>query len=187
MKTVLVCNQKGGVGKSLIADEIAFSMERSGIPMSFYDLDQQGGTLHEQKIVDEAEVAILDTPGALQKDLVNWLQMADIIIIPTRTTIRDVAPLMHVVDAVEKNAKRSAKIFYVLNGYNRFKSTKKFMEWFDSNKFNDTIITLPQAEAYPQAGVEGMSVIEYAPGSKAAESMKALVNEVREALGLEKE
>ena len=47
MKTILVCNQKGGVGKSLVADEIAFSFERSGIPVSFYDLDTQGGTLHE--------------------------------------------------------------------------------------------------------------------------------------------
>lgn len=34
MKTILVCNQKGGVGKSLVADEIAFSFERSGIPVS---------------------------------------------------------------------------------------------------------------------------------------------------------
>lgn len=33
MKTILVCNQKGGVGKSLVADEIAFSFERSGIPV----------------------------------------------------------------------------------------------------------------------------------------------------------
>ncbi len=47
MKTILVCNQKGGVGKSLVADEIAFSFERSGIPVSFYDLDTQGGTVRE--------------------------------------------------------------------------------------------------------------------------------------------
>ena len=39
MKNILVCNQKGGVGKSLIADELAFSFERSGIPVSFFDLD----------------------------------------------------------------------------------------------------------------------------------------------------
>lgn len=35
MKTILVCNQKGGVGKSLRADEIAFSFELTGTPMNF--------------------------------------------------------------------------------------------------------------------------------------------------------
>ena len=55
MKTILVCNQKGGVGKSLVADEIAFSFERSGIPVSFYDLDTQGGTLHETHEADGAQ------------------------------------------------------------------------------------------------------------------------------------
>ena len=67
MKTILVCNQKGGVGKSLVADEIAFSFERSGIPVSFYDLDTQGGTLHETHEADGAQVAVVDTPGALQE------------------------------------------------------------------------------------------------------------------------
>lgn len=42
MKTILVCNQKGGVGKSLVADEIAFSFERSGIPVSFIRLGHAG-------------------------------------------------------------------------------------------------------------------------------------------------
>ena len=46
MVNILVCNQKGGVGKSLIADELAFSFERSGVPVSFIDLDAQGGTVH---------------------------------------------------------------------------------------------------------------------------------------------
>lgn len=63
MKTILVCNQKGGVGKSLVADEIAFSFERSGIPVSFYDLDAQGGTLHKTNEADGAQVAVVDTPG----------------------------------------------------------------------------------------------------------------------------
>lgn len=49
MYNILVCNQKGGVGKSLIADELAFSFERSGIPLNFYDLDSQGGTIHRSQ------------------------------------------------------------------------------------------------------------------------------------------
>jgi len=39
MKNILICNQKGGVGKSLIADELAFFFERNKTPYNFYDLD----------------------------------------------------------------------------------------------------------------------------------------------------
>ena len=67
MKTILVCNQKGGVGKSLVADEIAFSFERSGIPVSFYDLDTQGGTLHETHEADGAQVAVVTRRGPCRR------------------------------------------------------------------------------------------------------------------------
>lgn len=129
MKTILVCNQKGGVGKSLVADEIAFSFERSGIPVSFYDLDTQGGTLHETHEADGAQVAVVDTPGALQEGLADWLKEADVVVIPTRTTSRDIEPLMRMRKAVFKNS--HAKIVYVMNGWNRFKASRDFMEWFE--------------------------------------------------------
>lgn len=129
MKTILVCNQKGGVGKSLVADEIAFSFERSGIPVSFYDLDTQGGTLHKTHEEDGAQVAVVDTPGALQEGLADWLKEADVVVIPTRTTSRDIEPLMRMRKAVFKNG--HAKIVYVMNGWNRFKASRDFMEWFE--------------------------------------------------------
>ena len=93
MKTILVANQKGGVGKSLIADEIAFSFERSGIPISFYDLDKQGGTIHSTSENPDAKVQIVDTPGALDEDLPSWMREADVLVIPTRTTSRDIPTL----------------------------------------------------------------------------------------------
>lgn len=105
MKTILVCNQKGGVGKSLVADEIAFSFERSGIPVSFYDLDTQGGTLHKT-------------------------HEADVVVIPTRTTSRDIEPLMRMRKTVFKNG--YAKIVYVMNGWNRFKAARATRELVDT-------------------------------------------------------
>lgn len=36
MATVLVISQKGGVGKSTLANEIAFSLDRTQTPYSFF-------------------------------------------------------------------------------------------------------------------------------------------------------
>lgn len=152
MKTILVCNQKGGVGKSLVADEIAFSFERSGIPVSFYDLDAQGGTLHRTQEADGAQVAVVDTPGALQEALSEWLREADVVVIPTRTTSRDIEPLMRMRKAVFKHSR--AKIVYVMNGWNRFKASRDFMEWFEGLAGDQTVVTLPQSEAFVQAFVQ---------------------------------
>ena len=166
MKTILVCNQKGGVGKSLVADEIAFSFERSGIPVSFYDLDAQGGTLHRTREADGAQVAVVDTPGALQEALSEWLREADVVVIPTRTTSRDIEPLMRMRKAVFKHGR--AKIVYVMNGWNRFKASRDFMEWFEGLAGDQTVVTLPQSEAFVQAGAAGVSVVEFDRRGKAA-------------------
>lgn len=68
-------NLKGGVGKSLIADELAFSLERSGIPYSFYDLCGQGGTIHKTNKNPKAKVAIVDTAGGIIKETKDLIKM----------------------------------------------------------------------------------------------------------------
>ena len=74
MKTVLICNQKGGVGKTLIADELAFALERDAIPFNFYDLDAQGSAIHQTTENPDAVVSIVDTAGALQSNLAKWIE-----------------------------------------------------------------------------------------------------------------
>ena len=68
------------MGKSLVADEIAFSFERSGIPVSFYDSDAQSGTLHKTHEADGAQVAVVDTPGVLREALSDWLKDPDVVV-----------------------------------------------------------------------------------------------------------
>lgn len=185
MKTILVANQKGGVGKSLIADEIAFSFERSGIPISFYDLDKQGGTIHSTHEDPEAAVQIVDTPGALDEDLPSWMQEADVLIVPTRTTSRDIPTLQRMQEAAEKYCKGT--VIYVLNGWNRYTASRDFTEWFMSEGGAKTIATLPQSEAFVQAGAMEMSVVTAAKRSSAAIATKNLCDAVRTAIGFNKE
>ena len=185
MKTILVANQKGGVGKSLIADEIAFSFERSGIPISFFDLDKQGGTIHSTHEDPKAKVQIVDTPGALDEDLPSWMREADGLVIPTRTTSRDIPTLQRMQEAAEKYCKGS--VIYVLNGWNRYTASRDFLDWFMAEGGTKTIATLPQSEAFVQAGAADKSVVAVAKRSPAAQATKDLCNAVRSAAGFKKE
>ena len=192
MKTILILNQKGGVGKSLIADEIAFSFERAGVKTSFYDLDAQGGTIHKTRTVEDAEIQVIDTPGALQKNLDAWLKGdengengADIVIIPTLTSSREIEPLIRMIKAVDRYP--DIKTMIVVNGYDRFRLSRDFMSWLSKTVPNKQILTLPRYQDFAQAGCNGISVVEYAPKSKATKAIKVITNAVKEAVGFETE
>ena len=188
MRSIVVCNQKGGVGKSLVADEIAFSMERSHIPIDFYDLDQQGGTIHGTSEVGGAEVAVVDTPGALQRELPEWLAAADVVVIPTRATSRDIAPLMRMRDAAMAAGPGLAdRTVYVVNGWNRFRASRDFMAWLKGETGFRNVVRLPQSEGFVQAAAAGTSIVEHAPRSRAARATIELVNAVRTVAGIARE
>ena len=46
-KKILFINEKGGVGKTTLVDEMCFEAEAKGIPYSLHNLDPQGTLLHE--------------------------------------------------------------------------------------------------------------------------------------------
>ena len=181
MKNILVVNQKGGVGKSLIADEIAWSFERSKIPISFADLDSQGGVCHASVQRPDARAMIVDTPGALQASLRDWLEAADVVVIPTRPTSRDIEPLQRMIDAVQAAGCR--RVVYVINGYNRFRASGDFLDWLKGNLKGEKIMKLPQSEMFVQASAAGMSVAAYARHTPAARATLELVNVIRKAAG----
>ena len=155
MKTILICNQKGGVGKTLIADELAFSLERDLIPYSFYDLDNQGSAIHKTVNNPDAEVQVVDTPGALQENLLEWINEADFIIVPTMMSNRDTAPLERMINILEP-FKDKKPVLYVLNKWNRFN----------------------------QAGAYGISIFEYQKNGLGCRQIEAIYNTVKYELNL---
>lgn len=184
MKTILVCNQKGGVGKSLIADEIAFSFDRLNEPYNFFDMDGQGGVIHGTNEKPGAMVTIIDTPGALQPDLYKWIDIASLIIIPTKMTSRDIGPLQTMMELVSK---QKVPVMYVLNGSNRFTASRTFEEWFSGVAGKSKVLKLPQSEQFAQAAAFNQSVINYAPRSSAAAATMELITEIRKILKLQQE
>ena len=182
MKNILIINQKGGCGKSTLADLLMWEFERNGIPASFYDLDGQGGVIHETFEHPKAKVAIIDTPGALQEDMGNWIKQADLIIVPTKTTMMDVKPLQRMISIVSK---AKCPIIYVEMMWNRFTTARSFEDWLiEETEQKSAILRIAQSEQMAQASAVGISVIEYAPKSTVAQDCRTFVEYVRKTLKL---
>lgn len=183
MKNILVINRKGGCGKTLISDEIAFAFDRMQIPYNFYDLDGQGGVIHQPKQIENAIVSIIDTPGALQSSMGDWIDDADLIIIPTRPTPTDLPATNTTIDLVSQHNAED-KIIYVVNGSNRFRATLDFLDFFREIHKGEVIQIIPQSEAFTQAKFRQQSVCEYNPKCPAAVSIDSLVAIINKILGL---
>lgn len=160
--TIAVVNQKGGVGKSFIADEIAFHCEREGIVYGFFDLDDQSGTYHTSAGAseDEAEVRIVGTPGALKANLRFVLEESDAVVVPVRPSERGVPASEHMLELVERVAKDAVHIV-VVNCWNRFVSASQFAaherEWAGRGW---RVFHIPQAELVTRAEAVRRSVVE---------------------------
>ena len=186
MKTVLICNQKGGVGKTLIADELAFALERDKIPYSFFDLDDQGSAIHTTNENPEAVVQIVDTAGSLASDLTKWIEAADFIIVPTMMSNRDAAPLERMIQILEPY-RESIPTLYVFNRWNRFNITKDFISWFNS-KFPDLkTAVLSDTTAFNQAGACGMSIAEFQASNIGCKQIEYIYSSVKYELNLKDE
>ena len=135
----------------------------------------------------QKRLAVVDTPGALQSQLTDYMKAADVIVIPTRTTSRDIEPLQRMQVAVRANAPKAKVVIYVLNGWNRWRASNDFLEWFKGQVGNGAIVKLPQSESFVHASAYGRSVVEYSRFGKSVEATRELCNTVRKAIGFPEE
>lgn len=139
-----VCSKKGGPGKSTTAANLAVELQNKGFSVSVIDTDKQR-TLSKffdrrnelediQPIVCEekqgkinlvadraaqtVDYVIIDTPGRESPELVYTLAVANLIIIPSRTSYIDLEELDGIendLELTEANAKPNRKAITFLN------------------------------------------------------------------------
>ena len=198
MKTIAVVCEKGGTGKSVIANELYESYVRLGVPASLYSLDGQYTDAAGSKKADDAEVAVVDTPGVLTDDMLpeGWsfafgvltdnlkdiVSGADAVVIPVRPTPNDIEPFTRTVSIVSKNTK--APVVIVVNGWNRFRMCTSFMEWLGKKPWAKNVVKVPQSEAIVQAQGVRKSVVDVDRHGAAAEAVRAMCRKVSVLAGL---
>lgn len=183
MKTILVAATKGGVGKTTLSDELLYSFERTGDSASFYNLDPQKGAAHEAVKREDAVVAVVDTPGSMQDELPREMEMADLIVIPVRASVKDMPAFQSMRRMAGKYAPETPVVI-VVNGWTRFTSSREFEEWLRSTQGElEQLTTMVQSEMVPQAAMRDSSVVEYdRPGIASAVMLRA-INVIRGAAG----
>ena len=171
MKTILVANSKGGVGKTTIASELAYAAQNSGLKFDYYDLDRQGGSSFSDRQDPESVLAIVDTPGALTEDLGKYIHASNLIVVPTRMSYRDQQPLELMIRTIRD---AGVPAIYALSQANRYRVCTDFIEWFKGAYPDEPVIAIPQSELFPQAGLAGRSVCQLKLDSFPAQQMNQL-------------
>lgn len=180
-------NIKGGSGKTTIANELAYSLDHTETPYSFFNLDPQGGSPHVESLDDAAVIQIADTPGhPTMEEIARYARAANIVVIPVRSSILDAHAFIQTLNIV-REVNPSVQIIIIQNGWNRWTAAREFTEWLQKNAPGIPILPLSQSEMIVQATAQKRSVTDRAPRSRVAEQMRVIVNTIREAAGLELE
>lgn len=187
MNRIVFVNVKGGSGKTTLANELAFSLDRTGTPYSYYDMDGQRGGAHDTAKNPDAVVSIADTAASMTtEDLARVTRAAAVVVIPTRSSKLDAHSFAETLETA-RQANPEAAVIIVHNAWNRFTLARDFGGWLEGHAHGAPIYRLPQSEPVAMAMTRGVSVQDQARRSSGAKAMQEIVNAIRAAAGVETE
>ena len=167
MKTIVLVNQKGGVGKTTFADEIAWGLERRGREVGFINLDPQGGASHEQKTVEgEKAVTVVDTPGYLNDKLGGCVEVADIAIVPVEPSQRGLRAMKRTIQLIT-GVNPELEIGLIVNRYSDKRIIDRSFTDFLTADDLPILGCVPTAEAFKRGASFNRPVSEVQPGGRA--------------------
>lgn len=201
---ISLVNQKGGVGKTTTAVNLASSLARKNHRVVLVDLDPQGSATKWHAVEGNQAFEILnrsnlsaatdlgalstaydyvvvDAPPAINELTRNVLEVSDVTVIPVTPSSLDLwacADTLKMAKEVrEKHPDLEIK-FLINRKIPGTRSGREIRQTLD--EFNTDVINteLCQRVAYVDAMKYGVSVMQFAPGSKAAQEIEQLCDEI---------
>jgi chromosome partitioning protein len=209
MHIIAIASQKGGAGKSTFAVNLATLADREGAPALLIDTDQQGslsvwhsarGTTtpllvpcRANELPDVIETArrqadvewvFIDGPAQANEDVAVMMQVATVILIPTRPALFDIASL----PATIALARRQGRPFFVALNAVPSKRGPQESPIVEAARRAIRDMGAPvwrgavgQRAVYAHALASGQAVTEFETAGPAAEEMRSLWRDVSEA------
>lgn len=196
MKKIAVIAQKGGVGKSTLAENLAVAAVQDGKAVLLVDLDPQATACKwadrraaEQPLVidaqparlqnafsrfeDSFDFAIIDTGARLEESAKYAAELSDLVLVPCKPSITDLESIENTFGLIIGRAKRTPII--ILNQVPPQEHRR--VETVAALSQHQTTIcpyAVGQRVAFEYAARVGQSVIEYEPDGKAAEEIRSV-------------
>jgi chromosome partitioning protein len=197
MRTVAVVGQKGGTGKTMLAENLFVEARARGSSAAIIDLDPQASAsrwadrrqdgsdavvsaqpVRLAKVLNAAresgtDLCVIDTPGKATDASLEAAKVADLVLIPVRPFVTDIETLRAVRDLLDLAGRPQA--FIVLNAAPvQGKRHDEAREAAKEMGFNVCPVILHQRAAYADAPLEGLGVREHQPKGFAATELDEL-------------
>ncbi|KAB7881928.1 ParA family protein [Poseidonibacter ostreae] len=193
---IIIYNQKGGVGKSMIATQLALSFDTTIVELDPYgmlsdtlgkDIVYKVGLNENVPNIKEGDV-IYDFGGFDDLRLDEVSKNADLIIIPFNPTINSLGTTLKSYKRVKE---QNVPILFVVNAVLNDKDVEESINFIKENTQDDIeYFVIPHTRALQTVENEGVSIIEFANTSglrkhtyrKISATMKDLVKTIEEYL-----
>jgi chromosome partitioning protein len=201
---ISLVNQKGGVGKTTVAVNLAGCLSEKGHGVLLVDADPQGSVLQWQSISDHQpfqvehcpsaavlgsrkalakknDHVIIDAPPAMGEITHAILAVSDLAIVPITPSPLDIWSSKETVslfpEARKRNRKVTAKLLICrkIVGTRVGREAREALETYGMDLFETEI---SQRVAFVEAMISGRSVLAHAPNSEAAKEIRALSDEI---------
>lgn len=196
MRVLAMASQKGGSGKTTLSGHLAVQAQRAGHgPVVLIDIDPQGSLSdwwNERqtefpafaqttvaRLAADLEVlrqqgfrlAVIDTPPAITMAIQSVIQVAELIVIPTRPSPHDLRAVGATVDLCDRAGK---PLLFVVNAATP--KAKITSEAAVALSQHGTVapVTLHQRTDFASSMIDGRTVMEIDPNGKSAAEVAAL-------------
>ncbi len=191
MKTLAIIGQKGGTGKTTLAQILLVAFERAGFTACGFDLDPQTslsswGDLRdsdhpvimplphsrlsnglEAAEKDGVDVTIIDTAGRAERAALDAAKAADLVLLPLQPTSADLMTANASADLI-KMAGDPMNAFLLVRVRPQGTRHKEAADFLEGNGLSLCPATLGERVTYQDAAAAGQTPQEFDPDSKAA-------------------
>src|SRR3954453_20154917 len=207
MLTIALISQKGGVGKTTLAIHLATAFEAEGRQTLLVDLDPQTSAAEwkdarqaerpyvmavppsrltktlEAARENGAEMVVVDTAPHSEGTALDAARAADLILVPCQPSIMDLRAMRKTADILNYLKKPT---YAVLNEVSAHGTVADEAARAITAQFGMPVapVRMGQRVAFNRCLLTGQTAQEYEPGGKAAQEVAALVEGVREEVGV---